>query len=184
MSQVILSEKHQKLMVPLDPRVKSIVHNAQEVQWRDGRWLAVPHGLEETKLLNNMGYKIPSPILSYYDWAGQTPFDTQRKTAAMLVANRRAYVLNSIGTGKTCSTLFAYDFLRKSGLVHKMLVIAPLSTLTQVWEREVFMRFHHLESCALFGTKKKRLELLEKSDANIFIINHDGVKVIQKELLD
>ena len=129
-----------------------------------------------------MGYDISPPILSYYGWSGQKPFDTQRKTAVMLTRSPRAYVLNSIGTGKTASALFAFDFLRSVGMAKKCLVVAPLSTLTMVWEGEVFKRFPHLESVALVGPKRKRLMLME-ADAPIHIINHDGISVVHKELL-
>jgi SNF2 family DNA or RNA helicase len=183
MHNVVISEKHKRVMLPYEQRAAAIFHNAKEVDWQKAKWLAIPHGLEETKLLNNMGYEIPNPILSYYDWSGVTPFDTQKSTAVMLVSNPRGYVLNSIGTGKTCSALFAFDYLKSLGLVKKALVVAPLSTLTSVWEKEVFSRFSHLESIALFGTKAKRLKLLDV-DSDVYIINHDGVGTIQKELAE
>jgi hypothetical protein len=93
---------------------------------------------ETAKILRNIGYAVPPPILHQYDWAGTTPFDTQKQTAAMLSIERRAYVLNDMGTGKTRASLFAFDYLKGIGLADKMLVVAPLSTLNVVWVKEVF----------------------------------------------
>ena len=183
MSEVIVSAKHKSVLLPYDTGVANIIHNAKPVTLRDSRYLAVPHSIEETKLLNNMGYEIPSPILSYYDWSGAPAFDTQQSTAAMLVSNTRAYVLNSIGTGKTRSSLFAYDYLRSIGMVKKMLVVCPLSTMSLVWERETFMYFSHLNCVSLHGTRAKREKLLRESDADILILNHDGVGIVQQKLL-
>ena len=45
-----------------------------------------------------MGFDVPAPILSHYDFEGGDPFEVQRKTCAMLTMNSRAYVLNGMGT--------------------------------------------------------------------------------------
>jgi SNF2 family DNA or RNA helicase len=99
----------------------------------------------------------------------------------MLSTHRRAYVLNEMGTGKTRAALFAFDYLRQIGRVRKLLVVAPLSTLVAVWEDEVFRNFHHLKTVVVHGPKKKRLKLLS-GEADVYIINHDGVEVVRKEL--
>tara|TARA_R110000772_G_scaffold51809_10_gene118910 strand:- start:1904 stop:3211 length:1308 start_codon:yes stop_codon:yes gene_type:complete len=87
-----------------------------------------------------------------------------------------------MGTGKTRSSLYAADFLIRNGEATKVLVVAPLSTLTTVWDREVFDCFPHLNTAVLYGTKKKRLALLD-TDADVYIINHDGVKTLEKDLI-
>ena len=181
MNNIFISTKHKRVMLPYSGKVAALIPTALTHEWQDGKWLSVPHKVEETKLLNNIGYEVPSPILSQYGWSGVKAFDTQISTAAMLVSSKRGYVLNSIGTGKTCAALFAYDFLREQGVVKKCLVVAPLSTLTSVWEREVFTRFNHLECISLFGTKSKRAKLLQVP-ADIYVINHDGIAVIRDEL--
>jgi len=140
-------------------------------------YMLVPHKLDSTKVLRNLGYDVPSPILTRYDWAGQTPFDSQKITAAILTLSRRAYVLNEMGTGKTLAALFAYDFLRQHGAANKLLVVAPLSTLNVVWAQEVFQRMPHLETSVVHGTKAQRWRALD-ADADIYLINHDGLKVL------
>jgi SNF2 family DNA or RNA helicase len=120
-------------------------------------------------------------MLYYYDWVGGKPFAVQRATCDMMTTNRRAYVLNHMGTGKTKTTLWAWDFLNRSGCAKKLLVVAPLSTLHFVWAREAFATLPHRKVRVLHGTKQNRLDRLSE-DADIYIINHDGLKVIESEL--
>jgi SNF2 family DNA or RNA helicase len=130
-----------------------------------------------------MGYDVPSPILTHYDWCGGDPFKSQRSTAALLTLEQRAYVLNGMGTGKTKASLWAWDYLRSNDICGKLLVSAPLSTLNFTWAREIFNTLPHRKCVVLHGSKKQRLEKLNDPDAEIFIINHDGHKVILKELI-
>lgn len=178
-----ISDKHRSVLIKEDPRVSNIIPHVRDIEKNGKKYSLIPHRPSEVRLLRNLGYLLPPPILSQYDWNGTTPFDTQRTTAALLTANRRAYVLNDMGTGKTRSTLYAIDFLMRVGEVEKVLVVAPLSTLTTVWEQEVFNVFPHRTTCVLHGTKRKRLNAL-KSDADIFVINHDGIKVIHDALME
>ena len=75
----------------------------------------VKHGVDETRLLRNVGFDVPAPILSHYDFEGGTPFDVQRKTCTMLNMNSRAYVLNGMGTGKTKAALWGWRYLNRTG---------------------------------------------------------------------
>jgi SNF2 family DNA or RNA helicase len=130
-----------------------------------------------------MGYEVPSPILTHYDWAGGSPFNSQKSTSAMLTLEQRAYVLNGMGTGKTKALLWAWDYLRSNGICGKLLISAPLSTLNFTWMREVFNTLPHRKAAVLHGSKKQRLQKLADPEIEIFIINHDGHKVILPELL-
>lgn len=171
-----------RVVFPWREDVKALLPDTLRIT-EGGRDLAVVnHGTVETKLLRNMGVDVPAPIMTQYDWADTTPFDSQRHTAAMLSTESRAYVLSSMGVGKTRAALYAFDYLRQCGLASRMLVVGPLSTLVDVWEREVFETFHHLRAQTLHGTKAQRLKRLEE-DADIFVINHDGVGVILNELM-
>lgn len=99
----------------------------------------------------------------------------------MCTIQTRAYILSEMGVGKTRAALWAYDYLRSVGIVHKLLVVAPLSTLTTVWENEIFECFPHLKTVVLYGDKKRRQKLLA-GDADVYIINHDGVEVLHGDL--
>ena len=178
---VLVSEKHNRLVIPFRDDVAALLPSARPIN--DSKHLAIPFKHDEVRLLRNLGIDVPAPITTQYKWPGPPPFESQMNTAALLTTNRRAYVLSSMGVGKTRAALFAYDFLRIREVVKKCLVVAPLSTLSSVWENEVFEVFYGLKTSVLHGTREKRIQKLNE-DAHIYIINHDGVKTIQKELLD
>lgn len=100
-----------------------------------------------------------------------------------MTENPRSYVLNSMGTGKTRSALWSFDFLRKLGLAHKMLVVCPLSTMTFVWQHEIMKATPHLRSTVLHGTAQRRFQRLADANNDIYIINHDGLAIVAKEII-
>lgn len=177
-NEVQVSAEHKVLVTPGDPRIAAVFPHRKTLP--DGRFV-LPHKPDEVRVLRNLGYTVPSPVMCDYDWGGTKPFKAQIVTTAMLVVEPRAYVLNTMGTGKTRSVLFAYDFLRKRGEARKMLVVAPLSTLNFTWAREVFQVFPGYRVGVLHGTKEKRLKVLNQ-DFDIYVINHDGLGVLGKEL--
>lgn len=135
--------------------------------------------------LRNIGAIVHPPVLSSgYDFCGGSPFESQRRTVELLTENPRAYVLSSMGTGKTKAAIWAFDYLKKRGAVHKMLVVAPLSTLRFVWHREVFETCPHLKVGILHSTSKgKRLATLDDQSFDIYVVNHDGIGLLLHELV-
>jgi SNF2 family DNA or RNA helicase len=101
-------------------------------------------------------------------------------TSAFLTIHNKALVLNEIGTGKTQSALWACDYLMEIGKIRKVLVISPLSTLERVWGDSIFKSFPHRQAVTLHGTSARRKQLL-KTQADFFIINHDGFQIIEQE---
>jgi SNF2 family DNA or RNA helicase len=175
---MLVSAQHRKLILNLKDydRVLTLIPTAKGFQYKGRTLVAVPHAIDEVRVLRNMGLDAPSPMSYYYEWAGRrTPFVHQKLTSEFLVQNPRAFVLNGLGSGKTLSALWAFDYLKKIGLVRKMLVISPLSTLERAWGDEIYMNFPHLNFNILHGTRERRHKLL-KADADIYIINHDGFK--------
>jgi SNF2 family DNA or RNA helicase len=63
-----------------------------------------------------------------------------------------------------------------------MLVVAPLSTLVFTWEREILGTFPMKKVVVLTGTAERRKKFLAEK-ADIYIVNHDGVKVVFRELM-
>lgn len=175
--KVLVYRKH--LVVGNDTRVLQLVPGAH--QTASGA-VVVPHHFDTVRLLRNLGYLVESPIVHEYDWCGTVPFEAQKVTAAHITMHNRCFVLNGLGTGKTRALLFAFDYLKAKGLVDKLLVVAPLSTLRVTWQREVSLVMPHLRTAVLHGQKYKRLEALN-SDADVYLINHDGVEVIEQELV-
>lgn len=175
-----VNAKFKKLIVPAEGALVELFPQTP-VTLKGKPWLVVHHGPDEAQLLRNFGYDVPLPVLTHYDWLGGTPFEIQKKTVAMLTAERRAYVLNAFGTGKTKSALWAWHFLYLEGRAGKLLVVAPLSTLSLTWAREVFATLPGIKVSVLHGTKKRRLARLQE-DADVYVINHDGIGVVKSEL--
>jgi SNF2 family DNA or RNA helicase len=180
--QVHISHKHKMIGVPCTEQIANLFPAAKSVLLNGVQHTILPHRPMETYLLRKIGYDVTSPILTHYDWNGGSPFQSQKMTSALLTIEPRAYVLNGMGTGKTKAALWAFDYLRSNGVCFKMLVSAPLSTLVFTWAKEIFATVPHLKYAVLHGTKAKRLELLN-TDVDIYIINHDGHRVILNELL-
>lgn len=184
---MIVSERHKALVMALrNPgKVTTVIPKAKVLKEEEGRSVvAVPHSLDVYKVLKNIGLNPPHPIKHYYDWPCfyPSPMPHQIETAAFLTTHKRAYCLNGMGSAKTVSTLWAFDYLRRIGRARKMLVIAPLSTLDRTWADEAFRNFADMEAVVLYGTRAQRLKLLAQP-ADLYIINHDGIKVILPELL-
>ena len=181
---MLISKAKQKIVLNVrDPQhIQTVIPAAKSFEYKGHELLAVPHDLHTTRVLRGMGIQAPSPIKYHYQWSGQNnPFHAQLETTEFLTFNDRAFVLNDMGTGKTLSVLWAFDYLRKQGLASKMLVVSPLSTLERTWADEVFRHFPHLTVSVLYGAKARRQKMLAM-EADIYLINHDGVKVMEKEL--
>ena len=173
------------LLIPADNRVAVMVPHAKKFVHEGQEMMLVPHKVDESAVLRNLGYNVRPPMMETYDWNGDVPFDAQKITAALITTNRRSYVLNGIGTGKTRSVLYAYDYLKKTTpTMGKLIVTAPLSTLRQTWQREVAVVFPHLSVSVLHGDKRKRIKLMDNDNADIWVINHDGVETIFNELME
>jgi SNF2 family DNA or RNA helicase len=177
---VQLSRPHKALIIPAE--LGSSVYDVEGVL-PDGRQV-LSHNIHNTLLLRNAGFAVPNPMEYQYAWP-RPPFESQRRSAQLLVENARAYLLNEQGTGKTFTTLAAFDYLRGQGLVSKALVAGKLSTLEFVWGCEITRWFPHLRVQVLGSDKgigrQERLKRLA-APADVYIINHDGVKVIADEI--
>lgn len=133
--------------------------------------------------LRTMGVDVHPPVGSTnYDYRGGKPFDIQIRTVAMLTEHPRAYVLSSMGTGKTKCVCWAFDYLKAMGSAKRMLVVAPLSTLRFTWAREIFSTTPHLKYNVLHGSLDKRRALLAEPK-DIYIINHDGLALLADEII-
>ena len=174
--KVVLNSSENATALAVMPHAKALRHNGEDL-------LAVHHGVEEALVLKNIGIDVPPPILEYYNWPGRfAPMAHQKDTAAFLTSYKRALCLNSPGTGKSVSALWAADFLLDEGLVTKVLIVAPLSTLKPVWGHELKHHFPHRSFAICTGSKDKRKQILETPGVQYVIINHDGMTNMQADL--
>lgn len=110
------------------------------------------------------------------------PFKHQKESTIFFLNNKRAYNFSDLGTGKTLSALWACDLLFCNQKIKKVLIISPLSTLQSVWGREIFDNFPHRRYTIAHGTKDKRISCI-KSNSDFVIINHDGVVIVEDEII-
>ena len=166
-------------------RVTTVIPTAVLVEHKGATLVAVPHRPDETRVLRNLGFEVPDPMPMHYDWpkvsGRHSPFSAQLETASFLSMNSRAFCLNGMGTGKTNAALWAYDYLRRTKTVKKMLVVCPLSTMERTWADSVFQTFPHLDCAVLHGSRDRRNKLL-KQDVHVYVINIDGLATIKDEL--
>lgn len=185
---MLLSKAHKKLVLNLrEPdRVTSVIPSARTLEYKGHTLVAVPHKRDEVRVLRNLGFDPPTPMETYYDWPGRySPFAHQRVTAGFLSTHPRAFCLNGMGSGKSLSTLWAFDYLKETDEVDWMLVVSPLSTLERAWGDEIFRHFPKRTFAVVHGSREKRLKLI-REDFDIYIINHDGVtgKEVLAELVN
>lgn len=178
----LVSTRHKMLVLnPANPKkLLALLPMVQPLDYNGHTLYAVPHDLEIVRLLRNVGVEVPAPILYHYDWPSSFPggpFPSQKQAAAFMTLHPRCFNLSQMGTGKSISSLWAYDFVRSVGLRKRMLVVAPLSTLERTWGDEIFTHLPHLQFSVLHGTKQRRLRLLDQ-ERDIYIVNHDGVEII------
>ena len=179
-SGMLISKPNQRVLIPYD-KISELWPDAPCIE-HDGQRLAIiPHAPREQVELRAAGIETPAPILSYYDWNGGEPFKIQKDTAALATSFHRSYVLNDLGTGKTRAALWAWHYLHQAGVAGKLLVVAPLSTLKFTWLREVFATLPKTRAVVLHGSREQRHKLLEQ-DYDIYIINHDGLKIVDAAL--
>jgi SNF2 family DNA or RNA helicase len=177
MDNRVLFNGDNEIILPNDPAVFNLLGVDRQP------YASVPHTIETTRLLRNIGFIVPAPIVRKYTWpTNPAPFRTQRVTAALLTMNPRAYVLSEMGTGKTRASLYACDYMFQEGSIKRVLVVAPLSTLSQVWDREIYQYFPHFSVGVVHGTRKKRQTIL-KQQHHFYVINHDGIQVVLADLL-
>ena len=161
------------------PFAKSAVYKGSPV-------VAVPDHIDCLHILANLGVAVDSPVKRSYHWPMRPTYTKrwwQGETTEFLTLNRRCFVHNAMRTGKTLSTCWAFDFLQQQRAVKKVLIVAPLSSLELAWAETLYSCFPRKKYAVLHGSPQKRKELLAK-DVDVYIINHDGVEVLNKELCD
>lgn len=180
----IIDNRALKLRVRKPDRITQVIPKSKVISEADGIYEVLVHwDLEEVHVLRNLGIKnVPSPIIGKYNWPGlYKPFEHQLQTAAFLTMHRRAYCLNEMGTGKSCSALWAADYLMSKGLVQRVLVVCPLSIMDSAWRADAFKSVMHRTVDIAYGTKDKRKKVIA-SDADIVIINYDGIEVVCEDI--
>lgn len=154
-------------------------------RYEDGVALLVKWGLDEVRVLRNLGLrKTPSPITGRYNWPGRhKPMDHQVETAAFLTLHRRAFVFNDPGTGKTLSALWAADYLMCIGEVRRVLILCPLSIMHSAWMGDLQASVIHRSAIIAHHSKASRRAEMVRGDYEFVISNYEGVDLISDEII-
>ena len=180
--QVKIVNNHLVIPVKHPGKLRTIFPDVKEATVAGQLYCALPHTLDVAKVLNNLGLKVPSPIRTQYDWPGTfTPRWYQTDTSEFFTLNSRCHCHSSMRTGKTLAALWASDYLQRKKEVKRTLIVAPLSTLWDVWEQNIFEHFPLRTFTVLHGSREKRLKLLAEP-YDYYIVNHHGMGIIEKEL--
>lgn len=175
------------MKLPDPSTVLGVLPRSRLVNYKGMDLVQVHFGLDEVRVLRNLGIQAPSPIAYNYEWRRNkmrvpNPFDHQITTSAFLTLHRQAICLNDMGTGKTLSVAWSADYLMDQGEVNKCIIVTPRSTMKSVWENELMTHFmFNRKAVVVYGDRQQRLKRLE-SDADFYIINHDGLKTISEAL--
>lgn len=176
---VLLDAQHQANIARVIPHAKPWAHAGTQ-------YVVVPHRLEEARLLRNMGFNVPAPIETQYDWP-KPPHVKQEAphqviSAGFLTLHRRAFLLNEIGTMKTLTAYWAIDYLMRLQMIRRVVVISPKSSLKLTHGDTLFRTFIDRTFTILTGEASKRRKLV-KHDFDFYIINPEGVEIVLRELI-
>jgi SNF2 family DNA or RNA helicase len=120
-----------------------------------------------------------------YTWPayqGRKPFIHQKHTVKFAIGNKRAFILNDMGTGKTLAALWACDILLTAQKIRKVLIISPLSTMRSVWFNEIALNLPHRKVSIAHGNAQIRSNAI-KQPVHFVIMNHDGIKYTEDEII-
>lgn len=171
---VLLRVRNPALITQVIPKSSQLDDHEVLVHW----------GLQEMQVLKNLQIKnVPSPILGRYAWPGLfAPLEHQKKTAAFLTLHNRAFCFNEQGTGKTAAAIWAADYLMTLGLVHRVLIICPLSITQMAWMDELFRVAMHRSAGIAYGTAKVRNAVVNSGNEFV-IVNFDGLEIIETSVI-
>lgn len=154
---------------------------------RDGELLDVhAYNDEVWRLALQNKVKMEPPIYRRYSFksAYPAPMAHQRKVSAAMIFYKKLFNLSDMGTGKTLTALWAFDYLRITGQASRLLVIAP-NSVTTVWESEIRRHMPHLSYVNLSGATKasweKGLRVFQKR--HVIILNHDAMRTDRLKFL-
>ena len=105
-----------------------------------------------------------------------TPHEYQHRAIQFCLSRACAGLFVSPGLGKTSIMLATFNILKQKGLVHQMLVLAPLRVCYSVWPAEIakWDEFNHLKVGILHGPDKGKV-LADKS-LDILVMNYEGLR--------
>lgn len=170
-------DRERKLLVYKTEDPERVLRHVPDSTAVNGTLVALPATLRNVQLLRLLDLSI-IPIMEQdgYDWPiakGKKPLAHQKLMANFMVSHPHSCNLSDMGTMKTLATLWACDYLMRSNSDWRTLVVAPLSTLNNIWAREIFVNFLSERSYQVLHSNDRAKQLTKKVD--FYIINYEGV---------
>lgn len=108
----------------------------------------------------------------------------QRAIISHIITNKRCAVFAGMGMGKTSSTLFALDYIKRLYDEGPALVLAPLRVASSTWVDEV-AKWDDLDLTvsAIVGTQAQRIKALN-TPADVYTTNYENIPWLIKTLGD
>lgn len=143
------------------------------------------------KMLRAIGASkfLPLAQLPKYDLKMDPLGEYQYRLIVFLCNVREAALFADCGLGKTYAVINSCEIHKKKGIVKgKTLIIAKLTTVKSGWLNDV-KKFSDLSAVSLWekNSNKKRKAVIRarmQEDHDLYIINHDGVRLFEKELIE
>lgn len=196
-SGVIIDKENNNYILNInDPTiVKKLIDNIPQIKtqvYGNNTLVYLPVHDDTLKLMRNQGLGTVGMEPFYFQYqpplieGKYKPMAHQLSSAAFMSSRERCYNTSTMRTGKTGSVVLALDYLQSTGRgTGAALIVATVSNLTGVWQKTISETLPHKTSVVVHGGsgKKDRLKKLEQ-DADYYIINYDGVKMVEAELAD
>lgn len=163
-----------------DAALEGVKHARMDV--RGVPVVAVPHTFDAVNTLRSRGLPVPH-IHERYNWPGpDKPLQHQRATVDFLLTERRCFVLNDLGTGKTRAAIWAADILQREGQVRRVLVVAPKSILHSVWDRELTFTLPRRGRAVLEGGRDRKHKIARDPRIEWLIVNPESLPLLVDKL--
>ena len=125
------------------------------------------------------------------DGVDYTPFcngrvltDAQQQTADFILQNKRCYVFNGMGTGKTMSSLMAILVLARIHPEYRFLIISSKTVLASAWVPEVENVCPYLPLVLAEGSIEKKRKIIFDREKKFVGISADSLHIVNKDKFD
>ena len=187
---IVSREKNALILKLRDPsQVKRLIPKHQVIMENGVEYTAVPHTDTAFRILKNIGMKMKGlePMRHKYQYpklrGKHDPRPSQIETAVGASVHKRFFILNEMRTGKTAAVLWCMQWLKQTKQMGESVLVTCTNSCTDsVWRAAIFELFPEATVAVLRGSAETRKKLL-KMQFDFFIINHDGLKVIPRDLL-
>lgn len=171
-------------------KLEQVFPNLYTTQYNTSYLSFIPMHIDSIRILANMGVETQGiePFHFHYTpnlLEGEyVPMQHQLIAAGFHTVNPRSYNFSSMRTGKTGTITYALDYVQQYVLQGIALIACTKSTMRDVWAYTLEKTLPHANVTVLHAEGKGQRKKLLKTNADYLVINFDGIKILERELLD